>query len=264
MPDADKSGDEPNLELPSFGFRRKKKDRPVEAAPEPVTEAPAPAEPVDRAPEPTEVIAPAATEAVPPVASVPTDEPVARAAEPRREDTSVLPLTPPPAPSEAAGQDAPVAVDQEATPVEQPVKPARRQRDPLRLPLVPGPVAAVVTGLVCGFLTFFLALASARGCQAVRGVGSCGGFGLFALLVVLTLTVLIGGLLLRAFRVSDPMSTSFLGIGLMAVVVMLFFLGAIDSPWMLAVIPVLTAITFLVSWWVTTKFVDVGDQLRRD
>ena len=43
---------------------------------------------------------------------------------------------------------------------------------------------------------------------------------------------------------------------------LLFFLGSLDSVWMLLVIPVLTAITFLVSWWVTETFVeqDAGRQ----
>ena len=39
---------------------------------------------------------------------------------------------------------------------------------------------------------------------------------------------------------------------------LLFFLSSLDSVWMLLVLPLLTAITFLVSWWVTETFVEQG------
>ena len=39
---------------------------------------------------------------------------------------------------------------------------------------------------------------------------------------------------------------------------LLFFLSSLESVWMLLVIPVLTAITFLISWWVTETFVEQG------
>ena len=77
--------------------------------------------------------------------------------------------------------------------------------------------------------------------------------------------VLLGAALLRAWGVVDPTSTSFLGVGLVAVLALLFFLSALDSVWMLLVLPVLTAITFLLSWWVTETFVEqgAGDDLHR-
>ena len=71
----------------------------------------------------------------------------------------------------------------------------------------------------CGLTTV-----AGRGCEVIRGVGSCGGIGLLALLVILVLEILLGAVLLKAWRLTDPTSTSFLGVGLAAVFVMLFLL----------------------------------------
>jgi hypothetical protein len=133
------------------------------------------------------------------------------------------------------------------------------QAPELTLPAVPGPVAALLTGVASGLVTVLLAWLAARGCDAVRGVGTCGKFGLFALIAILGIEVMLGAFLLRAWKVEEPTSTSFFGIGLVAVVTMLFFLDDIDSPWMVLVIPVLTAASFLLAWWVTATFVDEGE-----
>ena len=110
-----------------------------------------------------------------------------------------------------------------------------------------------------------LSFGASRGCEAVRGVGTCGGTGLFALLAVLIIQVVLGSLLLKGAGVFDPTSTSFLAVGLVAVLALLFFLSSLESVWMLLVIPVLTAITFLLSWWVTETFVEAGadDNIHR-
>ena len=118
-----------------------------------------------------------------------------------------------------------------------------------------------------GLVWVALSYVSQQGCEAVRGVGSCGGVvGLVALVAIVVMMVLLGGYLLRAWGLPDATSTSFLGVGLVAVVAMLFFLESIDSVWMFLVVPVLTAATFLLSWWVTETFVEVGsstDDLHR-
>ena len=47
-------------------------------------------------------------------------------------------------------------------------------------------------------------------------------------------------------------------------IVLLFLLGSLESLWMFLVIPVLTGLTFLLSWWVTETFVETaGDDLHR-
>ncbi|HET8560407.1 MAG TPA: hypothetical protein VFL69_07820 [Marmoricola sp.] len=195
---------EPNLELPSLGFRRRGR-RPVRAEepdPEPETTATEP----DRVPAP----APAPTR---PVGLRATDEP-------------------------------------EAAPV-------RRERRPSPLTRVPPPYAAAMAGIACGFVGVVLTSLALHACEAVRGVGSCGGIGLFALLLILVLEILIGAALLKACGVPDSFSTSFLGVGLVAVVIMLFLLSRLDSPWMLLVIPLVTAAAFVASWLVTRTFVEV-------
>lgn len=133
---------------------------------------------------------------------------------------------------------------------------AGRTSRSLSLPVINPRLAAALTGALVGLSGVLLAFVSQRGCELVRGVGSCGGIGLLALLVILALEVMIGAVLLKAWRLSDPASTSFLGVGLMAVFVLLFLLSSLESVWMLLVIPVVSALTFLVSWWVTATFVE--------
>jgi hypothetical protein len=189
--------------------------------------------------------------------------------EPPTEQTTVLaPRTyspPPPAP-------APPAPAQEATgevrveeplgwPVKEPVaEPAVGRGSTARqLPAVDPRIAVVLSGALVGFLGVVLTVLAGRSCEAVRGVGSCGGIGLLALLVIVAIEVLLGAALLKAWRLYDPVSTAFLGVGLVAVFVLLFLLSSLDSIWMFVVIPVVGAIAFLISWWVTTSFVEGSD-----
>ena len=67
----------------------------------------------------------------------------------------------------------------------------------------------------------------------------------------------VGGWLLRGFGIEDPGSTSFLAVGLLAVIAMLFFLDVIYNWWMVIVIPIVAMATYALSWWVTTRFVDI-------
>jgi hypothetical protein len=126
-----------------------------------------------------------------------------------------------------------------------------------RLPTVKPLYAAIITGLLSGLAVVLLAIGASAGCEAVRGTSSCGGgLGLLATVALLAIEVLIGANLLKAWQISDPFSTSFLGVGVVAIFAMLLFLDDIDSPWMLLVIPLMTAAAFAVSWWVTVRFVD--------
>ncbi len=103
-----------------------------------------------------------------------------------------------------------------------------------------------------------------EGCEAVRGVSTCGGApGFFILVAILALMVLLGSLLLKAFRVSDTGSTSFLAVGVVAVVAMLVLLDVIYSPAMFVVIPALSAVAFLLAHWVTTRFDEEATGLRQ-
>ncbi len=130
-----------------------------------------------------------------------------------------------------------------------------------KLPGIKPAYAAMLTGVIAGAISVLLAKGASVGCEAVRDEDSCGGgLGLLALVAILAIEVLIGANLLKAWKVADPFSTSFLGVGLVAMVSMLFFLQVLDSPRMLVVIPLITAVSFLISWWVTVRFVEEPDE----
>lgn len=147
---------------------------------------------------------------------------------------------------------------------EAPRRRASRERPGVPLPTVPGRLAAAVTGLLVGAAGGGATYAALAGCEAVRGVSTCGGApGFFILVAILALMVLLGAAILRAFRVGAPGSTSFLGVGLVTVVAMLFLLDVIYSPWMFVLIPVLGALAYLLAHWVTTRFDEEPRDLRR-
>ena len=126
-----------------------------------------------------------------------------------------------------------------------------------RRPRINPLVGAIITGALSGLATVLLAFGAARGCDALRGTESCGGgVGLLAVVGILAIEVLIGATLLKACRIADPFSTSFLGVGVVATIAMLAFLDHINSPWMLLVIPLMTAAAFALSWWVTVRVID--------
>lgn len=128
---------------------------------------------------------------------------------------------------------------------------AARERNVVPLRWLPGYVAAIVTGGLIGGLTVLLAWATAQGCAAVRGVGTCGGYGIFALVAILGIDVIIATGVLRLCRVIDPATTAMLGVGLVALAAMVFFLGETQSFAMVYVIPTLMAVTFAIAWWIT-------------
>lgn len=140
----------------------------------------------------------------------------------------------------------------------------RKPRKELSLPALDGRVAAPITGLLVGLAGVALTFITQRGCEAVKGTGSCGGVGLFLLIAILALMVLLGAALLKAWSISDPTNSSFLAVGLVAVLAMLFFLPYIDRWFMVIVIPVLSALTYLLSWWVTHKFIEGADETSGD
>ena len=59
---------------------------------------------------------------------------------------------------------------------------------------------------------------------------SCGGPGLLVLVVIVVVMILAGAALLKAFGVGEAGNISFLGVGLMVVVVLLFLLDHLSTP----------------------------------
>ncbi|MEP6666682.1 MAG: hypothetical protein ABJA81_09565, partial [Nocardioidaceae bacterium] len=86
-----------------------------------------------------------------------------------------------------------------------------------------------------------------RGCDAVRGRPSCGGYGLLMLLAILAVCFIIGSLLLRVFGVEDPGVTTFFGVALPLIVILIFLLDYVFSGWMVLALPALAAGCFAVS-----------------
>jgi predicted acyltransferase len=74
--------------------------------------------------------------------------------------------------------------------------------------------------------------------------------------VIMAVLIAAGGFLLRLFHVPDPTTTSFLAVGMVAVISLLFLLDFLLSLWMLLVIPIIAVAMYLLAYWVTTAFVE--------
>ena len=134
----------------------------------------------------------------------------------------------------------------------------QRSKPSISLPRLGGYAAAALTGLVIGLLLVGLTAGALRGCEAVRGTSTCGGgIGVTVLVVIFALLVVLGGLMLRAFGVPDPTSTSFLAVGMVTVVSLLFLLDVLSSPVVVVLIPAISIGTYLAAQWVTTAFVEL-------
>lgn len=229
---ADQDQDGPSLELPSLGFGRKRKRRHADATPAP-SEPIEVAEPTRSQPEP---------EPEPPAPEPPSAQPLFEEETPVSATVSTTRTT------DELG-DEPVAAG------------ARRRKERRRVsrPSIGGMPAAIITGAVVGGITVGLTWAALRGCEAIKGTSSCGGPGLLLLVAILIAMILVGSLLLRGFGVPDPGSTSFLAVGLLAVLALLFLVDALFNWWMVIVIPVLAILTFALSHWVTVAFIEPSE-----
>jgi hypothetical protein len=116
-----------------------------------------------------------------------------------------------------------------------------------RLPHLPTPIAAALAGLVCGVVVTALVWAGQRGCDAVRGRPTCGGYGVVMLVAIIVTCYLVGVVLLKAFDVDDPGVTAFFGVALPLLVVLGFLLDDVFEGWMAVAIPLLTAVCFVLS-----------------
>jgi hypothetical protein len=127
-------------------------------------------------------------------------------------------------------------------------------------PTLPTYPAAALTGVVVGLAMVGLTFLALRGCEAFRGTSSCtGGPGIVLLIAIFALSVLVGSTLLRAFHVADPGSSSFLAVGVVAVIALLFLIDTLDHWSVLVVVPLLSVGAYLGSVWITLTFVDQAD-----
>ncbi len=138
----------------------------------------------------------------------------------------------------------------------------RRRRTP-RIPAsLPAALVALLVGAVAGLALVSLTSAGLHACTAWRGTSSCGTPGILLLLAATVLTVLLGSLLLRLAGADSPGSTSFLGVGLLVVVILLALLPVISDRWMVVVVPVVAMLTFAAARWLTTTYVEPGERVR--
>lgn len=133
---------------------------------------------------------------------------------------------------------------------------AEPERRTFALPALPGHWAATITGALVGLLTVGGTMLALGGCERFRGTSSCGGPGFFLILAILLILILAGSKLLQAWGIADPFATSILGVGLLAVICLLFLIDALMSPWMIVVIPLVGIATFVLSTWVTETFAE--------
>ena len=218
MADKDPEGDGPSLELPSFGFGRTRRTERHERVQTSEREVEA-----ESRPEPA---------------------PVAPA------DTRVLPAT------RVDDPDEPAPVD---TRVDAPAAEPARARREIRLPSLPALPAVLLVGAMVGVAAVLMIYGSLRLCDAATGTASCGGGpGLLMLLAILIALTYLGGWLLRGFGISDAGSTSFLAVGLVAVVAMLFLVDSLDEWSGAVLVPVVTVLAYALSWRVTATLVDAG------
>jgi len=178
------------------------------------------------------------------------------------------PSTPPQAPPPAGAGAGPVVDDSPTTifddtseptpdidPGPAPDEVAALPRTP-REPWLRGRPAAVVTGLLVGALIVAATAGSLRICTKVKGTSSCGDQGFFLLVAILVVAVVFGTVVLRLAHVPEPGSISFLAVGLLSVVTLLFLVDAIFEWWMVIAIPLVSVATFLLSHWVATTYIE--------
>jgi hypothetical protein len=162
---------------------------------------------------------------------------------------------PPPQPPPPPPSGRPLHVDEQVEVEAVDPEPAGEPKPP-RTPWLTGRAAAVVTGLLVGAFVVAATSGALRLCSEISGTESCGNPGFLLLVAILVVAVLIGGLMLRAARVPEPSSTSFLAVGLMSVVALLFLVDQLLEWWMIVVIPLVSVATYLLSHWVTTTYID--------
>ncbi|MGC4936359.1 hypothetical protein [Kribbella sp. DT2] len=113
-------------------------------------------------------------------------------------------------------------------------------------PLPPLLILAMV-GVLAGFATIGMVWLSERGCERFRDTSNCGAWGFPLLVLTVVVTIVLGALVLSRLAMPHPRLVAFLGVGFMLLVVLAFLADHLFTTWTLLVVPVLTAITFLLA-----------------
>ena len=120
------------------------------------------------------------------------------------------------------------------------------------LPLPPS-VSVAVTGLLCGFAIVGLVWVGERACDLARGAANCGVLGLPLLLLLVAAAVVAGVAALRRLMLPNPGLTSFLGVSFMLLIVVGLLSDQLLTPWSVLAVPAITAGTFLIARYVTSR-----------
>jgi hypothetical protein len=117
----------------------------------------------------------------------------------------------------------------------------------LTIPPLPPLLVLAVVGLLAGFVTIGMVWLSERGCERFRDTSNCGAWGFPLLVLTVIVAVVLGALALSRLGVPHPRLVAFLGVGFMLLVVLAFLTEDLFTTWTLVVVPVLTAVTFLLA-----------------
>ena len=122
-----------------------------------------------------------------------------------------------------------------------------------RIPHIDPRPAALITGVLVGLVAVGLGLVALEVFSDVRGVSSGGGrWGSLTFVVVTFIAIVLGDLLLTAFGTARAGLISFLAVVLTIVAILGLFLELADDRRALVLVPVLGAVTYLVSHWLIT------------
>lgn len=129
----------------------------------------------------------------------------------------------------------------------------------LAVPELSPRLAARVTGVVVAVTGILLVWLSLQACSSVRGVSSCGGVGLLAIVLTLVAQGAVGTVLLGLLGVASARSTAVLGIGVASFVAMVLLYASLPGPWLSVALLVVTPAAFLLAEGVTSgRFADTS------
>ena len=115
------------------------------------------------------------------------------------------------------------------------------------VPPVPPLLILAVVGVLAGFVTIGMVWLSERGCERFRDTSNCGAWGFPLLVLTVVVAIVLGATALSRLAMPHPRLVAFLGVAFMLLVVLGFLADNLFSSWTLLVVPVLTAMTFLLA-----------------
>jgi len=117
-----------------------------------------------------------------------------------------------------------------------------------RIPRMDQTKAAAIVGLLVGLITVGIAALFAMAFSELRGTSTGGGrWGSLTVVVVAFIAFAVGELLLARLHVLQPRVTSFLGVCLTLLAILVFFLDVVNGAWAWLIVPLLGAGTYAIA-----------------